>query len=121
MCVRNAYTRLYPTQHQIADKLLLLLRKNGGPKANMRSDETYEPLADRFNLSEEARNLPRCEYYTDDVHHGPAWHNLVQWARRELKDAGYLALSPRGIWRLSERGIKRADEVLQWLERKLAS
>jgi hypothetical protein len=120
MPIRYAYKNLFPTQHEIADQLLLLLRRNGDPRAEMRCDRTYGPLADHFNLSQEARDLPRCEFYTDDPHNGPAWHNLVQWARRELKDAGYLAPSPRSIWRLSKSGIQAGDHVLNRLERNLA-
>jgi 5-methylcytosine-specific restriction protein A len=35
----------------------------------------------------------------------PLWNNMIQWARRKLKDAGYLLVTKRGVWQLSPAGV----------------
>jgi hypothetical protein len=39
----------------------------------------------------------------------PQWQNEIRWARNDLRKLGYLDMSaPRGIWRLSDAGVKAA-------------
>lgn len=99
----------YPKYEDLEDPLLCYIYKNGGDKYQVSSDSTYKPLADFFGLSREERTRTR-----DEIHHDgrdePEWNNMVQWARRKLKDQGYLASSPHGKWRLSEKGILAAHK-----------
>ncbi len=107
----------YPKYEDLEDPLLCYIYKNGGDKYQVSSDSTYKPLADFFGLSYEERTRTR-----DEIHHDgrdePEWNNMVQWARRKLKDQGYLASSPHGKWRLSEKGILVAQKKMQISLRK---
>ena len=86
-----------------------LLYFNGGA---MTAWETYEPLADYFELSPLARTINRGDYYGSKPHPQLAWHNRVQHGRRALKNAGYLDLTaPEGTWRLNGRGASVAADV----------
>ena len=78
----------------------------------MASDQVYELLADQFDLDEVLRNLTRAEYYGDE-NLSSAWANLVQWARQDLINDGSLDRhAPRGIWRLTSKGIEQARDLL---------
>jgi predicted HNH restriction endonuclease len=59
----------------------------------------YLPLADEFGLSRAQRLEQRPDNTT------PLWNNRVQWARKSLKDKGYLSGSLR-IWEHSEEGLE---------------
>ena len=115
MPVRSEYQNLYPSDDKIENGLLVLLLVCGGEHNAVVARHTYEPLADFLKLSGDARDISRSEYYTNDASEILAWHNKVQWARRKLKDYGYLKQSPRGVWRLSEGGIKKAERLLKFL------
>ena len=41
------------------------------------------------------------------------WHNTAQWSRRALVERGFLQSdSPRGIWALTDRGVKAVEDKL---------
>jgi 5-methylcytosine-specific restriction enzyme A len=100
----------YPEYQDLEDPLLCYIYTNGGEKYQVRSSDTYKPLANYFLLTPQERIQTR-----DEVHHDgrdePFWNNMVQWARRKLKNRGFLASSPHGTWRLSEEGILAAKRV----------
>lgn len=35
------------------------------------------------------------------------WRNMVQWVRQSLVDSGEIDSSVRGIWKITEKGLKR--------------
>jgi len=100
----------YPEYQDIEDPLLCFIYQNGGANYQVHASDTYGPLADYFSLSQWERTRSRDETHSDGRDE-PLWNNMVQWARRKLKDKGYLAPSPRGTWRLSEEGILAARRV----------
>lgn len=101
----------YPTRIEIGHELLILIYENGGIHYEMKSCDTYEPLAMKFELSEPARRRIRDEQYGDRSS-GSLWHNKVQWARDQLAADGHLYRKPRGVWRLTEKGAIRARWLL---------
>src|ERR1051325_3254143 len=99
----------FPIYLNVEEALLSLLYFNGGSDYQMMSFETYEPLADYFNLSEQERTKGRL---FKDGRYEPKWNNMVQWARRQLKKKQYLdASAPRATWKLTGKGISAAKSV----------
>ena len=115
MPVREEHKNLYPNQHKVAEALLVLLFVCGGKHKALRARDCYEPIAIYLHLSNDARNIVRSEYYTNDTSNSPAWHNIVQWGRRELRDFGFLQASPHGVWRLSDQGCSKAERLIATL------
>ena len=101
----QADKQLFPSYPKIEAALLQLISSRGG---QIKSAEAYEPLADYFNLTSRARTIPRGEYFKNKDRSERAWNTLVQWGRRDLKKAGYIAPSKTGIWKLSAEGIEHA-------------
>ncbi len=96
----------FPKYQYIEEALLSLIYLNGGSNHQMKSFETYKPLADFFELSKQERSVGRL---FKDGRYEPKWNNMVQWSRRQLKKAGYLDTSAsRAVWKLSERGVLAA-------------
>ncbi len=86
-----------PTYNDIEAALLQHLNKVGA----VVPAKVYGPLADEFALDFEQRTTSRPDNST------PVWNNRVQWARRALKDKGYL--SPRlRVWELNDAGVTAA-------------
>lgn len=107
----------FPLRDFIKLELQILIHLRGGPLQQMRSSDVYAPLAERFNLDEEARLLTRDEYYGDG-NSGSAWANLVQYARRDLVDDGcFDPYAPHGIWRLTPKGAEEARILVSIRER----
>lgn len=103
----------YPSQTRIEDMLTLLLAVCGGEGSALLSRETYEPLADVFELTQVQRAATRDDASgRDEGRTEPHWHNLVQWARRGLRSKRYLDRSPHGVWMLSSKGRERADWLM---------
>jgi 5-methylcytosine-specific restriction protein A len=100
----------YPEYQDLEDPLLCYIYTNGEDQYQVRSSDTYEPLADYLLLTTNERTQTRDEV-RHDGRREPLWNNMVQWARRKLKNKGYLASSPHGTWRLSEEGILAAKRV----------
>lgn len=94
----------FPSYKAIEEPLLCLILFRGGPSHEIESADTYRPLGDFFNLSEQARR----EILEDGQ---IKWNNMIQWARRKLKDNGYLATAPRGTWKLSAKGLMEAQRL----------
>lgn len=100
----------YPAYEEVELPLLKLLFEYGGDDYQMRAIETYSPLADHFMLTQKERTQTRNDLYLDGKNE-PVWNNRVQWARRKLNEYGYLADSPRGFWRLSQKGAEKAKGI----------
>ncbi|SEF40628.1 winged helix-turn-helix domain-containing protein [Billgrantia desiderata] len=101
----------YPAYEEVELPLLKLLFERGGDSRQMRAKDTYEPLADHFELSTNERVQTRDELFGDGRDE-PVWNNRVQWARRKLNEYGYLADSQRGYWKLSEKGAEKAKGLV---------
>lgn len=86
-----------PAYADIEAALLQFLAKSGPIKPG----RVYGPLADEFNLTREQRTVQRDDNAT------PLWNNRVQWARKSLKDKGYLSSELR-MWVLSDSGMAAA-------------
>jgi hypothetical protein len=116
MTVRPEHRRTFPTS-RIAETLLMFLRVHGGENAATNSKFIYRPLADFYDLSEEARHLSRSDYSMGGLKSGLAWDGEVNSAAKDLKKEGYVLSETRSgnsIWRLTPNGMERADF---WLKR----
>jgi hypothetical protein len=101
---------LFPSSSEIKEALTVFLYGNGG---SMEAASTYEPLAEHFDLSDEARTINRGDYYRGKPHPQLAWHNKVQYGRFDLKKANFLDLSaPTGTWRLNDAGMTFARSII---------
>lgn len=96
----------FPPYEDIEGPLLCFILFHGVPEYEVRASDTYRPLADFFGLSESERH----ELLYDDTGR-QKWSNMVQWARRKLKDRGYLDLTAHGVWRLSDAGLMEAQRI----------
>lgn len=97
---------MFPAYESIEDPCLCFIYLDGGADHQVRARDTYPPLADHFGLSPVERSQPR-----PDGRDEPLWNNMVQWARRKLKDKGYLESSPHGTWKLSDAGVFAAQRA----------
>jgi len=95
-----------PEYEEMIEPLLCYIYFNGGGRYEVRPIDTYEPLADYFDLTQEERTRPRQDGYP-----GKYWHNRVQWTRQRLINQGYLDGSTSGIWRLTSKGVRRAAKI----------
>ncbi len=96
----------FPEYEQMADALLWYIYTNGGVSYSLHPKEIYDPLADFFGLDEEERRRPRPDGYS-----GSHWENRVQWTRQRLINEGELDGHIRGVWRLTDQGIRRAARI----------
>lgn len=88
------------------EALLCLIYFAGGENYQLAPRETYEPLAEFFNLSEEEPIRP-----IGDNDNRSKWENLIQTSRERLRKKGYLDGSRREVWRLTSEGIDRAVQI----------
>jgi Mrr restriction endonuclease-like protein len=106
----------FPLRSRIAPELLLLIYSKGGNLYQVNAADTYAPLADKFNLGIQAREMIQDELYKNGRAE-PAWNNWVQWVRRDLVDEGYLdALASHGVWRMTSKGVSHAQWLLKLRE-----
>jgi hypothetical protein len=105
----------YPAEELRQEALLCLIYLRGRKENSiyqLKPDETYEPLADFFGLTESQRN----EIVPGDPWTGKNrsnWEIHVQGTRERLAGAGYIKRPPpRGIWRLTSDGIKKAESLV---------
>jgi len=96
----------FPEYEDMEEPLLCFIYFNGGENFEVSPSDTYEPLADFFELTKEERIRPRPDGYS-----GSHWQNRVQWTRQRLINQGYLDGSTRGRWRLTDSGIQRASSI----------
>lgn len=118
MTIRREHRETFPNS-RISETLLMFIRVRGGPSAEVDPAFVYAPLANFYELPEEARLLTVADYYTDENGRGIAWNSEVNTAAKGLKKEGYLTLATRSgksAWRLTPNGVERADF---WLKRMI--
>ena len=123
MTVRPEHRKTFPTA-RIPETLMMFIRLRGGEHAAINAGSVYSPLADYYELSEEARQLSASEYYMGPVKSGRAWDSEVNFAVKELKKDGYLVsttASGKSVWRLTPYGVERADFWLKRMTEKTAN
>ena len=99
----------YPTQAETEEALISLIYFHGGSDFRIKCSDTYRPLADYFQLTEQERQILRT---SEGNERKRKWDSIVCFARRKLKDSGYLSSnSSRTIWQLSSLGITAAQKV----------
>lgn len=104
-----------PKQDDIDDPLLLLLFQTGGEGHSLYARQTYRPLAEFFDLTENERTAPRPN------NQGPMWNSWVMMAKEQMKKCGFVVSIDHGRWQLTDAGRERARLLLQsppaWLSR----
>ena len=100
----------YPISDKIRDALHSLIYFRGGSDFSIKCSDTYRPLADYFQLTEQERQILCTSEGNKSKRH---WDTMVCWARNKLLlKFGYISSnSPRGIWQLSSSGIAAAQKV----------
>ena len=96
----------FPGYEDIEDPLLCFVLFHGGSNHEVRASDSYRPLADYFGLSDSERHE-----VLDDNSGRLKWNNMVQWARRKLKERGLLAHAAHGVWKLSDKGLMEAQRI----------
>ena len=90
-----------PKQSDIHDVLISALAELGG---EARPRDVYPAVTRRFPELEpsDLAEILRSDGTTN------RWTNRIQWARQDLVETGHIDKSQRGVWRLTERGWRRA-------------
>lgn len=107
---------ILPSGRRVQEPLLLFIYYHGGTDYQIHARDSYEPIADFLNLSQEERTITRHDRNPDDNKTESKWHNNIQYARMDLanpKKFGYLDKSPHGIWKLSKEGISAAQRLIK--------
>ena len=123
MIIRPEHRKTFP-RSRIAEALLMFIRLRGGASAEVNSDFVYAPLADFYELSDDARRLSTADYYASDSGPGFAWNSEVNAAVKVLRKDGYLSVGSRSgkyAWRLTPNGVERADFWLKRMSEKSAA
>jgi hypothetical protein len=121
--IRPEHRKTFP-RSRIPETLLMFIRVHGGPSSEVNSEFVYAPLADYYELSDEARRLSMADYHAGRSAPGIAWNSEIDSAVRALKKDGYLTggtRSRRAAWRLTPYGVQRADFWLKRMIEKSAS
>lgn len=123
MVVRPEHQKTFP-RSRISETLLMFIRVRGGASAEVDSEFVYSPIADYYELSEDARGLSMADYYTGEARPGLAWNSEIDAAIKLLKKEGYLSVGARSgqsMWRLTPNGVERADFWLKRMTEKSAA
>jgi len=97
----------FPEYNKMVEPFLSFIYFNGDQNFAVRPYQTYKPLADFFDITQQERMKSR-----HDRRPGKEWENRVQWLRQRLINSGELDnSSAKGIWRLSQKGLERAKKV----------
>jgi|SRR6185295_13470561 len=116
MAIRPEHRKTFPTA-RIAETLLMFMRVRGGENSALNSSLVYGPLADFYELSDEARQLSTSDYWLGEFKPGLAWNSEVDASFKALRKDGYVLSTTsagKSVWRLTPNGIERADF---WLKR----
>jgi hypothetical protein len=111
MNIRPEHRKTFPTA-RIAETLMMFIQLRSGAGRAVNSEAVYAPLADYYELSEQERTLRASDYYAGNIKSGLAWHGAVNAAARDLIKEGYLVAensSKKPVWRLTAKGVDRAD------------
>lgn len=100
----------YPYFFAIVEPLLVFIYENGGDVHAVKAKDTYEPLADYFNLTE----IERTRTYDDIYKNGRNaiyWRTLVQRAKNSVYIRCMMPAS-KGVWTLTNQGVQVAQQVI---------
>jgi 5-methylcytosine-specific restriction protein A len=100
----------YPYFFSIVEPLLVFIYENGGDARTVKAGDTYEPLADYFNLSEIDRTRTHDDIYKNG-RNAIYWGTLVQRAK-DCVYLRYIMPAPKGIWTLTQQGVRVAEEII---------
>jgi hypothetical protein len=98
----------FPNRTNICNALLIHLYSNQSHATRPR--DAYDAVANLVGLSPSDRSVSRKELYGDNRPE-PAWHSMVQYARRELVKKGLIARQEVGVWSLTDEGVKAAERL----------
>lgn len=94
----------YPKQREIQIPLLIELRELGG---QAKPRDIYKRVAKHFpELTQED-----LERKLDNHPNVYKWNNMVQWVRQTLVSSGDIDPSVPGVWKITEQGLKRLEEL----------
>ncbi|OQB21792.1 MAG: hypothetical protein BWY12_01176 [candidate division BRC1 bacterium ADurb.Bin183] len=122
----------------------VLLQTLARTKAGMQIHSAYDEVESNYTFPQEwYREIPASTGYDELERKGldwrkvpqeklvelvptePQWQNELRWARNDLRKAGYLdTAAPRGVWRLTPKGMSAAGNPSQHLtveERRIAT
>ncbi len=102
----------YPSRDRIGNALLTLIYLTGGSHHQLRSCDTYGPLADNLHIGDAERRLVQDEYYVNGCA-ALLWPNLVQLTRWDLVNEGLIDGSEYGVWRLTPKGVAFTQLLLR--------
>jgi hypothetical protein len=89
-------------QSAFRQPLLRALYESGG---SGKMSEVVDRVGDF--MSTQLNNVDRQKLATGEIR----WRNAVQWERNEMVNDGFLKKdSPRGVWELTAKGIKAAED-----------
>jgi len=89
--------------------LIYFLGFKGDSDYQLAPNETYEPLADYFKLTEFDRNRLEGDEKRS------AWMINIQGTRERLAQKGYIRRpSPNKVWKLTPTGIEKAKQLSQY-------
>mgnify|MGYP001619552466 FL=1 len=91
--------------------LLYVLGEMGAYDREIKAQDVYKPAARLLGLTEREQTITIQEK-NGVGEDRPWWPNAIQWARDKLNKIGALAPSTHGYWRLSERGLKQYQQLL---------
>ncbi len=80
-----------------------------------KTSRTPQDIVERVRIILEAMSiLNPCDYEYLDASGQKRYYNTCCWARKQLKDDGYLrGNSKHGIWELSEKGTNYMKEMIR--------
>jgi len=89
-------------QSAFRQPLLRVLTESGG---SGKMSEVVDRVGDVMSM--QLNEIDRQKLATGEIR----WRNAVQWERNEMVKEGFLKKdSPRGVWELTARGIKAAED-----------
>lgn len=105
----------FPSYKEIEIPLLAYINQQGGEVA---PKECYAYLAKKFELSDAEISLSLSEV-TPTNRSEPKWNNMVQWARRNLVDKGFLFNAKQfgfGKWKITDAGKREVNGIINTIE-----
>jgi Mn-dependent DtxR family transcriptional regulator len=91
------------TQKTFQPHLLLVMAEmtEWTPGAEIKGEDTFKPVCERMGITEEEWGTPK--------NHSSLWtHRLIGFAMKNMRDHGWSEYLDRGVWTLTEEGVKAA-------------
>lgn len=99
---------MFPKYSEIQYPLLKEIADRGGvtrpSDKNQEGKTVYQALADYFDLSYDMRTKAKSDRRL-------VWDNMVQWARNDLRKAGLIDNSERGVWQLTPEAYEHLERM----------